>query len=296
MANQFGAVDITIDIDDVPVEIRQAIEAERPPKFDNYETSQFWETSNGYLCLKYQDGPLFIFSPEGDRIWVDECTDIRVGELSLYILGPVLGFTLRLKGILCFHASAFQIDDFSIAIVGPSGAGKSTIAAMFASLGYTIFSDDILAIEERMEVPYACPGCPRIRLWSDSLMQLHGDEKGFARLIPGWDKRYLDLNGQAYQFASKPAPLAAIYILAPRASETQARIDNITGTERMLSLIRNTYRNELLSASMRAHEFQSIKRIVNKISIRRIVASDNLTGIERLCEMIIQDASDVFND
>lgn len=291
---QLGTVDIVID--EIPFEIRQDIKENRPPNLENLESPQFWETSNGHLCLKYQNGPLFIFSPGGDRIWVDEHVDTSAGELSLYLLGSVLGFALRLKGILCFHASAFQLNHSAIAVAGPSGAGKSTIAALLASQGYTILTDDILAIKEETDTPHAYPGYPRLRLWPDSTKQLHGNAEALARLIPDWDKRYLDLNRSGFQFASKPLPLAAIYILAPRESAIQPQIKNITGTERSLSLIRNTYRNELLSTSMRAHEFQSINRIVDKILIRQVISSDKLANIDRLCKAIIQDASDVIND
>src|SRR5215469_301127 len=43
-----------------------------------------------------------------------------------YLLGPVLGFVLRLRGRTCLHASAVAVGGQAIALAGSSGAGKST--------------------------------------------------------------------------------------------------------------------------------------------------------------------------
>ncbi len=85
-----------------------------------------------YFRLVYCDGTEFIVDGLGKKIratWPDPLT---LEDTTTYLLGPVLGFVLRLRGVTALHASAVAIGKQAIAFLGPAGAGKSTIAARFA--------------------------------------------------------------------------------------------------------------------------------------------------------------------
>jgi hypothetical protein len=57
-----------------------------------------------------------------------------------------------------------------------------------------------------------------------------------------------------------------------------------------MMLVANTYVNYVLSAEMRAHEFEVIGRVVTTVPLRRVRASTNLSKISELCETIASDA------
>src|SRR5207244_6105024 len=117
---------------------------------------------------------------------------------------------------LCLHASAVAVADRAIALVGLPGAGKSTAAAAFACAGYPVISDDVVALEDHGERFLVQPGYPRVNLWPDSVRRLFGSEDALPRITPTWEKRYLPLGQKGHPFASKPLPLAAVYILDSR--------------------------------------------------------------------------------
>lgn len=283
--------DITVEFGPIRGPRGSSAAPERTSALKSGTHFRFWETELGFLFLTYFDGPRFAFAPCGDRIWIDEVSDASRAELSLYLLGPVLGFALRLRGLLCLHASAFRFGGFAVALVGPSGAGKSTTAAALAALGCTILTDDILALDDRNGALYCWSGYPRLRLWPDSAAQLQVSAAALQWLIPGWEKRYLALDDSDERFAKDPVPLGAVYVLGERRSCKRPGIRGITGPELVLSLVRNTYRNELLSPSMRAQEFRTIERIIETTPIRRAAATRDLTDLGQLCNAILEDVA-----
>src|SRR5690348_16585408 len=102
-----------------------------------------------------------------------------------------MGFVLRLRGALCLHASSVAVGDSAVALVGLPGAGKSTTAAAFACAGFSVLSDDVVALADEGPQFYVHPGYPRVNLWPDSVQELFGSEDALPRITPTWDKRYL---------------------------------------------------------------------------------------------------------
>src|SRR5437667_6959953 len=100
------------------------------------ESGDFW--------LIYEDGTEFVIDNEGRHIWTVWPDSLTLEDMATYLLGPVFGFLLRLRGVLCLHASGVVVQGGGVAILGPPGAGKSTIAAAFADLGYAVLTDDVL--------------------------------------------------------------------------------------------------------------------------------------------------------
>src|SRR5439155_24208272 len=85
-----------------------------------------------YFKLHYSDGTEFIIDRKGTEVWCVWPDTLTLEDAVVYLLGPVLGFVLRLRGITCLHASAISVGDRAVVLLGPAGAGKSTTAAAFA--------------------------------------------------------------------------------------------------------------------------------------------------------------------
>ena len=176
----------------------------------------------GYYRLLYSDGTEFIVDRTGTRIWATWPDTLTLEDMATYLLGPVLGFVLRLRGITCLHASAVAIGDQAIAFLGTAGAGKSTAAVAFAERGYPALSDDVAALSDQEHTFFVQPGYPLLRLWPSTIATLYGPMDTLPRLTPTWDKRYLDLTQNGYRFQQEPLPLAAIYILDERRPDPTA--------------------------------------------------------------------------
>ena len=247
-----------------------------------------------YFRFLYRDGVEFIINREGTRVWAGWPGNVKLEDATVYLLGPILGFMLRLRGINCLHASAIEVDGQILAFMGPPGAGKSTTAAAFAKRGYPVLTDDITALEEKGGHFWVLPGAPRLCLWPDSVTALYGSPEALPRLTPEdavdpeWDKRWIDLEGPDYLFQSKPVPLAAIYLLGERAL-TGPRFEAVTGKAAMLALLANTYSYYLVDKDLRAQEFDTLGRILAQVPIRRVTPHPDPAYLHRMCELIVED-------
>lgn len=249
------------------------------------------ETISGDFHLLYRDGIEFTIENSGTRVNASWPGSMTLEDTVTYLLGPVLGLVLRLKGTVSLHASSVAVENKAIAFLGCQGAGKSTLAAAFAILGYPVLSDDVSVLTERNAGSFLVqPAYPRIRLWPESVPQLYADELELPFLTPNWDKRYLQLGSSAYKFQSKPLPLGAIYVLegTERVADSPMikRLDN---GEALLRLVSNSYVNYLLDKIMRGREFEVLKRVVDNVPVCSVSSPKRDRHPVQLCEAILED-------
>lgn len=244
-----------------------------------------------YVGFFYNDGARFAVDSLGREVWADWPENYSLEDAFTYLVGPVMGLVLRLRGTVCLHASAVAIDDHAIALVGTPGAGKSTAAAAFARSGFSVLSDDVVALVDEGEEFLVQPGYPRVNLWPDSVRQLFGSEHALPCITPTWEKHYLPLGQNGHRFASSPLLLGAIYLLDSRdLALTAPVIEEVSGKEAFMALVANTYVNYLLDQNMRRTEFDVLSRVVSKCPVRRVRAPEEPSAIFSLCEAIADDA------
>lgn len=277
--------DITISNHGLPDEALQQVDPES--RYGNHLSDvsrEFWTACHAkYYCIRFDQGPGFTINHSGSTIWVDWPSTVSAKGVSLYLIG-ILGFVLRLRGIICLHASAVMIEGLAIAITGCSGAGKSTLAAAFVKLGHQVLSDDILPLDVEPQHTMAYSGYTRLRLWPDASESLVR-EGGLPQLLPDWEKQYLDLS-KGGVFHGGARSLKAIYVLGDRVDPEQARIDLLVGAESVMALVANTYRGDLLTADLRSAEFRQIERIVGQVPVRKLYTPNTLETLPAFCKKI----------
>lgn len=259
-------------------------------------TLQVGMLENGrYFGFFYGDGVRFAIEHEGFEIWGDWSENCTFEDACTYLVGPVIAFALRLRGVTCLHASAIAVADRAIALFGVAGAGKSTTAAAFALNRFSVLSDDVVALAERDRCFLVQPAYPRVNLWPDSVRALFGSEDALPRITPTWDKRYLALDRDGRRFELKALPLGAIYVFGDReANLTAPVIEEMVGTEAIMSLVANTYVNYLLDCDMRQREFDVLGRVVGGVPVRRVRPTADPSKVFGLCEMIAGDATQLL--
>jgi hypothetical protein len=242
------------------------------------------------ISFLYSDGAQFVFERDGSEIVAEWPGHLTLEDVAPYLVGPVLGIVLRLKGIVSLHASAIVVGDRAIAFVGPAGAGKSTTAAAFAKRGYRVISDDVVALmeqEDRFVIP---PGYPRVNLCTDSIRAICGDGSELPLVSRSWDKHFLALDS-ANEFETRSLSLGGIYSLRKREPElTAPAVERLTGTEAMLALLGNTYMNYLPDAEGRRREFELLGRVVSKVPVKS-VCSAGFSMLPQLCQTIEADVA-----
>lgn len=242
------------------------------------------------LLFRYSDGTAFLIDDNASEIWAEWPAPLTLEDTATYLLGPMLGFVLRLRGVLSLHASVIEVDGQALGFMGAAGAGKSTIAATFAQKGFAVMSDDILAVGRREDEFIAQPGYPRLRLWPDSAKALFGASDALPHLTPNWDKRYLALDAAPFRFQSKPRRLCAIYVLGDNENAAPfAPIEPMKARDAMLALLKENAQGMLLTRSARAREFCMIGDLVKRVPLRRLSTDDRAQYPAALADAILED-------
>lgn len=243
-----------------------------------------------YYQFYYADQTQFVIDRSGSELWAEWSAPLTLEDTATYLLGPVLGFVMLLRGVVCLHASAVAIGDKAIALVGPAGSGKSTTAAAFAERGYSVLAEDVVTLDDRRDRFLVRPGYPCIRLWPPAVKALYGVETHLPKLTPNWDKCYLDLSER---FQGEPLPLAAIYQLGERHHDSDAPyVAALDRSEGLMALVANTYATKLMDRQMRAREFELLTRVVGSVPVRRVTPHADPARINDLCVTILNDIKD----
>jgi hypothetical protein len=178
------------------------------------------EGTAGDILVCYGYRGLFHLSADGRELLCGP-TDPADVHWQRELLDTMLWTVSLIRGFELLHASAVDTPAGVIAFVAESGGGKSTMAAEYLRRGHALFSDDMVALEERAGELLAHPG-PRV-------MNLPGRvdpaEVGATAIAAIGDERWVELSGPA-----PPArPLAAV-VLVDRAPGNEARCTPIDGT------------------------------------------------------------------
>ncbi|MCW6035889.1 hypothetical protein K4A83_06335 [Spirulina subsalsa FACHB-351] len=254
--------------------------------------------SPNFYHFRYSEGVDFLVQCRPTwQIWTTWQPPLTLEDAATYLLGPILGFILRLKGLICLHASAVAIGNQAIAFLGSSGAGKSTTAAAFAQQGYPILADDVVVLTPHQPQFLVQPAYPRLRLWSESVQHLYGSPEHLPRIVPShptWHKQYLDLTQPGYQFQPNPLPLKAIYHLQPRSDQDHAPyLTSASLRDHLITLVTNTYTNYLLDKPQRQQEFILLHELLKMTLVKKITPHKHPERLPQLLELILADLANL---
>ena len=263
---------------------------------DGNPALKIWKgRSGGDYFVRYSHGLTFRVDSALSCVCVHQVQPISEKDVAPFLLGPLLGIVLRLRGTTCLHASAVEIDGKAVAFVGVPGAGKSTTAAIFAQKGHSVLTDDIVAIEKRGSRFMIHPGYPFLNLLPRSMALLSGSAETSPVVEPVLEKSQLMLDGRGLRFQGEALPLAAIYILAERSSEASTTMSgSLSAQEAIIALASNTYANKMLDVAMRAREFRELGELVRSVPIRWLVAPARSPGLGSFYRKICEDAAAVM--
>ena len=76
------------------------------------------------LVFVYADGTHFVVNQEGTTIWAGWPTTSTLEATFIYLLGPILGFVLRLRGVVSLHASVLRAREPGLCDHGTGRGGK----------------------------------------------------------------------------------------------------------------------------------------------------------------------------
>ncbi|WP_420125048.1 serine/threonine protein kinase [Longimicrobium sp.] len=241
----------------------------------------------GAFRLRYADGCEYHVNAAGTRIACTWPAHFTVEDAATYLLGPVFGLVLRLRGIPSLHASAVAVDGVAVALAGAAGTGKSTTAAALAARGHALLADDVLALRTEADGIVAQPAYPHLRLWPDIVPALLGPGAELPPLTPNWDKRGLRLDEA---FHPHPLPLGAVYVLCGREPGPHApRLEPMSAMDAMLALVANGYVGWFPDRAAQARELEVLGLVGRTVPVAWATPSADPARLGELCGMIEAD-------
>ena len=247
-------------------------------------------TDGSHHQVRFDDGTLFLIGASGRWVYGSWPPELTLEDTLTYFLSTIIRLVLRLRGIVCLHASAVGIDGAAVALVGAAESGKSTTATAFAKLGFPILADDLVTLWPHAGQYLVQPGYRYLRLWPDSAAMLFGPRHDLPPLTPTWEKRYLDLGGDAAPFEERALPLSALYFLMPRSEGAAApSVRPAVGVESFLTLLSEVYSSYLDDSHARVEEFHLMARVLQALPSREATPHRDPSLLPKLCELIVED-------
>ena len=222
------------------------------------------ERRDGQYLWAYPDFGRFAVARDGRLIrWA--AADPRRPDVAAALTGPVLAFALQLQGHITLHGSAVVIDGRAVGFLAPSHYGKSTTAASLMARGYQLLTDDVIALEARQQGVHVLPSYPRLKLWPDMLEHFlhHLDWKTLPPHVSWLEKRVVRA-ADVGDVCRSARPLAALFLLAPAAPDSEIEVKPLHAREALLALVANGYNAPLMTQEreLQAGQLDLFGRIV----------------------------------
>jgi len=263
----------------------------------NWSATRVEEVREGhttYLWIHFSSGVEFLVDRAGTEVcgWWPE--SLSLDDAVSYLIGPILGTVLRLRGTTVLHACAINIKGVAIAVLGDAGAGKSSLAATFAQLGYPILTDDLVALADQDGILKVQSGHTWIFVPPGTVHALYGAPDALPQAMPPWPKRRLDLTGEGYRHQREPLPLAAVYLLGSRSRSTRAPFVRRVGARpALLTLLANSHAARRVQVGMPDRDFDILSRIAASLPVRRVTPYADPTRLPALGLAILKDFAQV---
>jgi hypothetical protein len=132
----------------------------------------------------------------GREVLVDVPAEVDLAVVRAHVLGAAMACVLRQRGCLVLHASCVAQGERAFAFLGGSGWGKSTLASLFHQQGYSLLTDDVMAIQ--------------VKLLPDAAAAVGIIDEGVPMLQ---SLSYKNIQRLDQHFATHPIPLTHLYIL-----------------------------------------------------------------------------------
>ncbi|MBE9205421.1 serine kinase [Nostoc sp. LEGE 06077] len=218
---------------------------------------------------------------DGKEIVIDPNPGIDEAIIRTFLLGVIICVLLRQRGLLVLHASSVVIDGSAVAFMADSGFGKSTLAECFHAHGYSILTDDVLAIQVGGKQPLVIPGFPQIKLWPDAVASFGHVPESLPLLNSQTVKRVHRLQDGFFQ---QSVPLQKIYVLA---WGTHSEIVPLEAKQSFGELVRHSREMQALTAPefLKEH-FRQCMSVVQQVPIYSLRRQRSLAALPDLVKLV----------
>ena len=279
---------VTIALRQVPEEaLRRAIEGTSlTARAEWFETGLL---ADGSSYARWQGVGEFLVAPNGLEILCSPAAGAEDESFQVYLLGQAFSFALVKAGFEPLHATAIERDGDALALVGESGQGKSTLAASFLAHGARLLTDDLMLVSPGEPPLQVYPGPSRIKLLPDAAERFLGQEATRVPMNPETDKHVITVPSE--NTCQAPARLRGLYVLEHGESpQADIRIEPLAGREGFMALVAHTFNRYLSDPARLRRQLVEVTRIVQGVSVKRIVYPPVFERLEEVRDALLRDA------
>jgi hypothetical protein len=242
-------------------------------------------TANGSHVLDYWDGTRCTIDARGQQLFLE--SPPRVGDPDEFLFGLGLAFALRLRGELCVHAAAVNINGEAVLLAGLPRAGKSTFAAALQALGQQALTDDVCVLDLVRGRPFVQAGPRRLRLRADTTELLERALGHPMTFVQAPDGRQVDV---LLPRGDQAAPVRGIYWLDRTAADGEApRIQLLSAADAVIKLVSDTWGARLLDREMRQQEFDRACRVIACVRTRIVRYANGPAGLADAARELVRE-------
>jgi uncharacterized Zn-binding protein involved in type VI secretion len=241
--------------------------------------------TNGKYLVRFPGMADFEISENGKQIAVMPHASIGEATLKHLLYNQAVPLALSRQGLLVLHGSAVMVGGRAAAFLGSTGMGKSSLAASFATSGYSFLTDDALVITGQGAATSVLPGRPAIRLWQDSINGLLGGSHQLQPVLDYTDKMCI-LADQSIPHQKYPVPLDAIFALSNEGSDRVISAET-RGSDAVLILIRNTLLLDIEEKTALEKHFRQICDLAAFVPVRTLDYPREFANLPGVREHII---------
>ncbi|MDX1740633.1 MAG: hypothetical protein R3178_05030 [Rhodothermales bacterium] len=217
---------------------------------------------------------------DGKEIVVDPPSEVDLSLLGMALAGPPLGILLHQRGLLVLHASAVVVDDHVVAFIGHKGFGKSTTAAALHEAGFSLFTDDILAVDPATAQPMARPGFAQLKLWPSAAEAVFEDRAPAAEAQGDKILRPIET-----AYAEATLPVGAVFVL----DAGDLSVDSVTGREAILEVLRNSYASRFVGTDGTPPDhLVKCTAFATAVPVLRLRRSPGLEELTNIVDLVVQ--------
>lgn len=218
----------------------------------------FYRTDCGYV-LRFRGLADFDLTRDGTACIAHPAPDVPQTTLDHLFLNQVVPLALSQQGRFVLHASAVTLDGVAAAFVGHSGQGKSTLAASFATAGFSFLTDDGLQLQWQGDTCVALPSHPSIRLWEDSREALVAPGAAMAPTVSYTSKTRV-LAGGSILYCNVPSTLRRVFFLGDGLADDVV-ITPVSSAQALHELLKHSFLLDVEEQAMLAWQFDEVARL-----------------------------------
>ena len=238
----------------------------------------FYETLPGLTRL-YWPGEVRIEIRGGREILAEAEHGMDARSLRLCLLGPALATALRQRGHVVLHASCVREGRNGFAFLGPAGAGKSTLALALARRGFSLVTDNVLAIHNG-RTPLVWRSQAQIKCSPDIFSQYAFSAGRHERVEADNPKRSVLLKSTGRESA---AFLRRVYVLG---QGVHAAIRPVNKCQALLEMARHPCGIVPAESDARPEHFSALARIASRVPFFSLTHERGLSHLEAFVDLV----------